>query len=402
LSPDIAFLIGSGFSAAALMQIADEAAELGVYPHEHVLMNGHLTEAAYYNRLAKAHILFFAAAAAHLNFPQGLKNEEIGIACRAGLIRAGDGVREFYLTAPYGRDLLILLRRLSETPGLRKSLLLTFPSEFRNALLNKNPAPVLDHAVNRLQALRPADSARRSYNSFFGALLIGIFAITISVLYRAPLFAPVFGALCAALYLLACYFRILAYADYHECRSKRVPDLPDRDLPTCSVLVPIYNEARLVPQLLGALSKIDYPRTKLDILFLVEQEDVQTAKALQQAKPPPECRIIAVPEGQPRTKPRALQVGLSFARGDMVTIFDAEDVPHPQQLRHAARQLFAGGPRLGCVQAQLRIDNAEKSWLAKQFALEYAALFIVFLPSLAKRGFPLLLGGTSNYFRGVM
>lgn len=396
---DIAFLNRNGFSPVALRQIADKAVELGVYPHEHMLMSGRITEAAYYTALAQASRLSFVSDALTLNFLHRPTEEEIGIACRAGIIRAACGAREFYLAAPYGRDLVLLLQRLSSTPAMLKSFKLTTPSEFRKAVLAKNSGPLLDHAVNKLQATRPADSAQRSYGSFFGVLLLWIFAIVLSVLYRAPLFAPFFGAICACLYLLACYFRILAYNDHLEARTSRIPDLADKNLPSCSVLVPIYKEAKLVTQLLGALAKIDYPKPKLDILFLIEQDDGETVKALEFARLPPECRIIIVPEGPPRTKPRALQVGLSFARGEMVTIFDAEDVPHPQQLRHAARKLAAGGPRMGCVQAQLRIDNADKSWLAKQFALEYAAVFMVSMPSLAKRDFPFLLGGTSNYFR---
>jgi cellulose synthase/poly-beta-1,6-N-acetylglucosamine synthase-like glycosyltransferase len=362
-------------------------------------MSGRISETVYYNALAQACNLSFAPNVMSFEFPRHPTAEEIGTACRAGLIRAACGAREFYLTAPYGRDLVMLLERLLQMPAMAKSFVLTSPSEFRKALLVKNSVPLLDHAVNRLQALRPADSARRSYDSFFRMLLAGIFAITVSVLYRAPLFAPVFGAICAALYLLACYFRILAYNDHLEWRFAHAPNPSDKDLPSCSVLVPVYKEAKLVPQLLGALANIDYPRAKLDILILIEQDDTETAKVLMREHLPPYYSVITVPKGEPRTKPRALQVGLSFARGDMVTIFDAEDIPHPQQLRHAAKQLYAGGARLACVQAQLRIDNADKSWLSKQFALEYASLFTVFLPSLAKRGLPLLLGGTSNYFR---
>ncbi len=381
------------------MQITEEAAALGVYPHEYALANGLVPEAVYYAALAKAYKLHFSPDVRDIDFPMELKMEEVGLACRAGLVRASANGRAFYLAAPYGHGLAQILARLAGTPALRADFVLTTPAGLRHALLRRNTKPLLDHAVNMLRRRRPADSARRSYRPFFAGIVVVLTAVILSVLYRAPVFAPVFGAVCAGLYLLACYFRILAYADYFEWRFARVPHLPDENLPLCSVLVPIYDEARLVPQLLQALSAIDYPRPKLDILLLIEQNDTATAKALQIARPPPECRVIVVPHGQPRTKPRALQVGLSFARGEIVTIFDAEDVPHPLQLRHAARQLHAGGPRLACVQAQLRIDNGRASWLAKQFALEYAALSTVFMPSLAKRGYPVLLSGTSNYFR---
>lgn len=399
LPPDIAFLTGSGFSEGALFKIARAAVECGVYPHEHALSNGFVSEKVYYRELARVCDISFIDDVSSLDFPQNFKNEEIGIACRAGIVRAGSENREFYLTAPCGRDVLLLLARIKEMRSLRQSFIVTTPEQFRQALLQKNSVPLLRHTVDELHATRPADSALRSYGSLFRILLIVIFAISVSMLLRAPLFAPLFGLIGAAFYLLACYLRILAYGDHIAERRESLPRLSERDLPVCSVLVPIYKEARLVPQLLDAFAKLDYPRAKLDIIFLIEESDGETAQALNIAKSPPYCRVITVPEGKPRTKPRALQVGLAFVRGEMVTIFDAEDIPHPLQPRHAAAKLHAGGPRLASVQAQLHVENAGDLWLAKQFALEYGALYTVFQTSLAQRGLPILLGGTSNYFR---
>jgi cellulose synthase/poly-beta-1,6-N-acetylglucosamine synthase-like glycosyltransferase len=95
----------------------------------------------------------------------------------------------------------------------------------------------------------------------------------------------------------------------------------------------------------------------------------------------------------------ALNYALAFARGDFVVIYDAEDRPDPGQL-HAALDAFdAGDARLACVQAPLFWYNASETWLTRQFALEYAALFHVVLPALARWGWPLPLGGTSNHFR---
>jgi cellulose synthase/poly-beta-1,6-N-acetylglucosamine synthase-like glycosyltransferase len=46
----------------------------------------------------------------------------------------------------------------------------------------------------------------------------------------------------------------------------------------------------------------------------------------------------------------------------------------------------------------LRIEP-DPRFLPDQFALEYAVLFEVFLPALARWGLPFPLGGTSNHFR---
>jgi cellulose synthase/poly-beta-1,6-N-acetylglucosamine synthase-like glycosyltransferase len=109
--------------------------------------------------------------------------------------------------------------------------------------------------------------------------------------------------------------------------------------------------------------------------------------------------VIVVPAGLPQTKPRALNYALQFCRGELLTIYDAEDIPEPDQLEKAARR-FAGAPReLACLQAQLTFYNPKENWLTCQFTAEYATLFGEVLRALANHNLPLPLGGTSNHFR---
>lgn len=169
--------------------------------------------------------------------------------------------------------------------------------------------------------------------------------------------------------------------------------------PTFTILCPLYREANIVQDLVVALQRLDYPAHALDIIFLVEEDDAETLAAILQAANAPHMEVVAVPAARPRTKPKALNAGLARARGEYVVVFDAEDRPHPQQLR-AALAAFENGPQnLACVQAPLLIDNAEASWVAQQFAAEYAVQFAALLPLLARWGLPLPLGGSSNYFR---
>ncbi len=104
-------------------------------------------------------------------------------------------------------------------------------------------------------------------------------------------------------------------------------------------------------------------------------------------------------QAPPQTKPKALNYGLQFARGDLVAIYDAEDVPAPRQLRLAAETFAAAPSGLVCLQARLAFYNAGENWLTRQVAIEYAILYELMLPVLARLGLPLPLGGTSNHFR---
>ena len=170
-------------------------------------------------------------------------------------------------------------------------------------------------------------------------------------------------------------------------------------LPRYTVIAPLYREGAVVPQLIAALGAIDYPRSRLEILIALEADDLTTLAAVRAAAPPPNVRVVIVPPGRPRTKPRALNHALGQARGEYVVVYDAEDRPDPKQLREAVRRFRAGPPELACLQAPLRITAEKPGFLQAQFAAEYAALFEVLLPAFARLGLPFPLGGTSNHFR---
>ncbi len=176
------------------------------------------------------------------------------------------------------------------------------------------------------------------------------------------------------------------------------PSLADHDLPHFTLLAPLYKEAEVARQSVRALSRLDYPAEKLQVLYLVEADDTETIRELCRCRHLLDFDIIALPHALPRTKPRALNYGLSLATGDIISVYDAEDLPDPQQLRHAAEAFAYGDDTLAVVQAELAPYNRDASWIAGQFTLEYNIQFKVWLPFIADLGWPLSLGGTSNHF----
>lgn len=175
-------------------------------------------------------------------------------------------------------------------------------------------------------------------------------------------------------------------------------DVEAAELPVYSVLVPLYREAEIVPELIEALGRLNYPADRLQILLILEEGDAATRRAVETSELAATMQVVLVPDGAPRTKPRALNYALSFANGDYVVVYDAEDVPDPDQLRQALSMFASGSDRLGCVQAQLNIYNVRQSALTRQFTIEYTALFDVVLPVLERLSLPVPLGGTSNHF----
>jgi len=209
----------------------------------------------------------------------------------------------------------------------------------------------------------------------------------------AVLLGSVFGLL-IALRFLAAAITLLPRAALQPAR------LPDSQLWTLTILIPLLREEeKVVRSLVNAIMRLDYPAEKLDVKILVEADDDNTLRAVLAVDRPQWFEIIPVPPGDPRTKPKALNYGLASARGQFVAVFDAEDRPAPEQPRAAMSAFHAGGKTLAVVQAPLQIHNGTQGWIARQFQIEYAIHFRVWLPFLARLGLPLPLGGTSNYFR---
>ncbi len=179
---------------------------------------------------------------------------------------------------------------------------------------------------------------------------------------------------------------------------RQAPDYDDPDIwPFYTVLVPMRDEAHMVETLMKGLAQIDYPAARLEIMMISEANDpATTAAVLNHLRPP--FKSVVVPVSLPATKPKALNVAMLEAKGEIVTIYDAEDRPHPGQLKQAARTLMAN-ETLAAVQAPLSYYNADQNWLTRQFTLEYDGLFQVWNPALTAIGLPFPLGGTSNHIK---
>lgn len=231
----------------------------------------------------------------------------------------------------------------------------------------------------------------------------GLFAGGLMVLPEATLVATT--AVAAVPFLFVVGLRaiallvLLAGVRAKPSLALREKDFNDLLLPTYGVLVPLYQEAHVLPGLVDAIAALDYPGEKLDVLLVLEDGDSDTRAAAAALDLPGYMRVVVVPNSSPRTKPKALNYALDLIDSELVVVYDAEDQPDRGQLRAAAAAFATGHPRLACVQAQLTIYNARASWLSRQFTLEYAALFAGLLPALSRLGLPIPLGGTSNHFR---
>jgi cellulose synthase/poly-beta-1,6-N-acetylglucosamine synthase-like glycosyltransferase len=267
-------------------------------------------------------------------------------------------------------------------------------------------ARFLEQAVHGLESDSPDDSSRHLIGSYGRRILI-LFAV-VNVL--AALLWPIqvfilWISVATAFYAATVIERVILYKRSLDDNAIDVVSdeealaLPDSELPTFSVMIPAYHEREVVEHLLRAVGGLDFPRDKLQVMLLLEEDDQETIDAASAVDLDFDVDLVTVPPAEPRTKPKALNYGLQLATGEIVTVYDAEDVPEPLQLRRAAVILQRYGDELACVQAQLSYSNTHQNIITKWFTLEYAIWFSLFLPGLVSSGAPVPLGGTSNHFR---
>ncbi|PZQ96912.1 MAG: glycosyl transferase [Cereibacter sphaeroides] len=181
--------------------------------------------------------------------------------------------------------------------------------------------------------------------------------------------------------------------------SPAAPPAAIAHLPVVSLIVALYKEADIAPRLVRRLGRIDYPRNLLEVILAVEEDDHATRRALANSGLPPWMRVIVVPHGSLKTKPRALNHALSFCRGSIVGVYDAEDAPAPGQIRDVVHRFHQRGAEVACLQGALDFYNPATNWMARCFTMEYASWFRVILPGLERLGLPIPLGGTTLFFR---
>ncbi|KPF70183.1 hypothetical protein IP69_09805 [Bosea sp. AAP35] len=379
-----------------LAMAARRAARYGTDPAREVFTLGLIDEEIFYRALAAELGLPFQAGTIALR-PGGVHDAIL----RGGIapVAAEAAGRFRFVLAPTGPA---LRRMLEAGPRDRGDIAVMSLRRFAEALREANGADLAKRAANLDEAGLARDSARTGA-SRGQRIAVGLGAAataTGSVLSPFETFFTI-ALLLGPVFLGLILLRLAATIE------PPAPDLwrryrwrtDDARLPVYSIAVPLHREETVLRQVLSALVALDYPPAKLDIRLLIEADDTGMRDALGQIALPAHIGVTIVPPGLPRTKPRALNLALLEARGSLFTIYDAEDIPDPQQLRMAAARFLQAPADLACLQARLVIDHADEGLLPALFALEYAGLFEVINPGLLRSGLPIMLGGTSNHFR---
>lgn len=316
------------------------------------------------------------------------------------VVSVPDG-RRMMAILPMAYPPLLLASIVAERWRHGTPVVLATSADLERIVFESHRAVLLDQAVNSLVRCDPDLSATAGAARWQQLVLLTcVAATTAAFLLDWEAATAVSLAALAIPFLFIALLRLLALRELFgrpSPQAKRLR-LPDAILPVYSILVPLYDEAEVLPALVRSLSALDYPASRHEVLILLEENDRKTRQAAARLELPRNFKVIVVPHGQPRTKPRALNYALGLVNGSYVVVYDAEDRPEPSQLRDALALFLANGPELACVQARLNTYNPNASFFTRQFTLEYTVLFDAILPALERWCLPLPLGGTSNHF----
>jgi len=216
-------------------------------------------------------------------------------------------------------------------------------------------------------------------------------------------------------FVLIIYFSILTVLSvYGAYRVKQVvefwryskfPPRPkghfsEAELPSVTIQLPLYNEMYVAERLVKAVTEIDYPRDRLQIQVLDDSSDetVHIARATVE-KFAAEGLDIHYIHRTDRSgfKAGALENGMKTAKGELISIFDADFVPKPDFLRKLVN--YFTDPLVGCAQMRWSHINGAYNLLTRIQTIMLDGHFVVEQTTRNRSGSFFNFNGTAGIWR---
>jgi hyaluronan synthase len=182
------------------------------------------------------------------------------------------------------------------------------------------------------------------------------------------------------------------------CRYSPQPSVSDPLLPSCTVIVPAYNEGRMVHKTLRSLLQSDYPADKLQILAVddgsVDDTWAWMETAAREAAGRVEILRLPVNSG----KRRALYEGFVRAAGEVLVTVDSDSVVMRDTLRNLTSP-FARDPQTGAVAGNVRVLNLGDGLIPRMLDVSFAFSFEFVRASQSVAGTVLCTPGALSAYR---
>jgi glycosyltransferase XagB len=167
---------------------------------------------------------------------------------------------------------------------------------------------------------------------------------------------------------------LYAWEDEDRQVRSRAPAHFEPPRTSFTVLLPARHEEAVIQDTIQRVVELDYPRGLVQVLVVIEAGDsgtiarVNDKLRLLRAAGIDHVRLVTF-DDPPINKPHGLNVGLQLATGDVVTIFDAEDEPHPAILQVV--NTIAVREHAPVIQCGVQLMNYADRWFSALNVLEY-------------------------------
>lgn len=181
-----------------------------------------------------------------------------------------------------------------------------------------------------------------------------------------------FVVVAIALFLFKAGF--FAFSLYRYFKYRSIASVTDDELPTCTVIVPAYNEGKQVYDTLMSLAESDYPHAKLQLLSIDDGSKDDTWYWMQQARKVLGERLDIYQQPKNKGKRHALYRGFNLGTGDVFVTVDSDSIVKPNTLRNLVSP-FIVDENCGAVAGNIRVLNNKKALLPKMLDVSFVLSF---------------------------
>ena len=164
------------------------------------------------------------------------------------------------------------------------------------------------------------------------------------------------------------------YTAYNYFKYKPIASITDKELPTCTVIVPAYNEGKQVWDTLMSLAKSDYPEQKLQLLAIDDGSLDDTWKWMLDAKDQLGDRLEIYKQPKNMGKRQALYRGFNLGTGEIFVTVDSDSIVTEDTLRNLVSP-FLKDDKCGAVAGTIRVLNNKKEMLPKMLDVSFVMSF---------------------------
>lgn len=157
-------------------------------------------------------------------------------------------------------------------------------------------------------------------------------------------------------------------------RYKPMVSVSDEALPMVTVIVPAFNEGKLVWQTLKSLAASNYPAEKLELLAIDDGSQDDTWAWMQQAKSMLGNRVSIYQQPKNMGKRHALYRGFKLGKGQVFVTVDSDSLVKTDTLRNLVSP-FIHNQNCGAVAGNVRVLNTQKSMIPKMLNVSFAFSF---------------------------